>query len=435
MPKRPIKTAIAGGCAAAALAAQGAAAYEFPRATPAEAGLDAAAMEALKTRMHRLVDDGSRAGIVYGVVYKGKLVALDAYGKRDIARNLPMTEDTIFRLFSMSRAVTAAAALTLQEEGKLKQSDPVAKFVPEFAKTPVIRSVQGDVVTTEPQATPLTVRHLYTYTAGLGYSFDMPKSYGMKMSEVLQADGTTESGIRALAAYPLLSQPGKQWQYGFSSDVLGRVMEVASGQPLDVFLKQRLFDRIGMTDTAFWYPDNHDRIARTYGPSKDGGLTDVTATTMELEYGSFKKPIGFKSAGGGLASTVTDYLRFCQMLLNGGELGGVRVLQPQTVNEMITRQTTPEQKLAMWYRPGPHLYAWGLAIGVAAEEGDSPMPHGKREAGWAGMMNTFYFIDPERDLAAVAMSQHYGGNDEQALNIALHEGVYAALKPPVTSTK
>lgn len=435
MPQTPIKAAIVGGCAAAALAAHGAAAYEFPRATPAEAGLDAVAMEALKARMHALVDDGRRAGIVYGVVYKGRLVALDAYGKRDIARDLPMTEDTIFRIFSMSRAVTAAAALTLQEDGKLRQEDPVSKFVPEFAKTPVIRGIEGGVVATEPQSTPLTVHHLFTYTAGLGYSFDWPKSYGMQMSDVLQANGSTEAGIAALAAYPLLTQPGKQWQYGFSSDVLGRIAEVASGEPLDQFLKTRLFDRIGMKDTAFWYPDNQDRIARTYGPAPDGGLKDVTATTMEAEYGSFKKPIGFKSAGGGLASTVTDYLRFCQMLLNGGELGGARVLQPQTVQAMITRQTTPEQKLAMWYNPGPHLYAWGLAIGVAAEEGDSPMPHGAREAGWAGMMNTFYFIDPDRDLAAVAMSQHYGGDDEQALNVALHEGVYAALKPPVTSTK
>ncbi len=430
-----ITTAIAGGCAAAALAAQGAAAYEFPRSTPAEAGLDAGAMEALKARMHALVDEGRRAGIVYGVVYKGRLVALDAYGKRDIDRNLPMTEDTIFRLFSMSRAVTAAAILTLQDEGKLRQEDPVSKFVPEFAATPVIAKVEGDVVTTEPQATPLTVRHLFTYTSGLGYAFDWPKPYGMKMSDVLQADGTTEAGIRALAAYPLLSQPGKQWQYGFSSDVLGRVAEVASGQPLDQFLKQRLFDPIGMTDTAFWYPQDQDRIARTYGPGAEGRLVDVTAKSMEAEYGSFRKPIGFKSAGGGLAGTVTDYLRFCQMLLNGGELGGVRVLRSDTVQAMITRQTTPEQKLAMWYRPGPHLYAWGLAIGVAADEGDSPMPHGVREAGWAGMVNTFYFIDPERDLAAVAMSQHYGGDDEQAINIALHEGVYAALKPPVTSTK
>jgi CubicO group peptidase (beta-lactamase class C family) len=420
-------TAAAPTAAAPTAAAPTAAAQEKTAMPPS---LDASALDTLRSAMHRLVDDKLRAGLVYGIVYRGKIVTIDAYGYRDLEHKLPMTADTIFRIFSMSRAVTSAAILTLVDDGTIGLDDPVAKYLPEFAATPVIRSVQGDEILTEPQSMKLSVRHLFTYTAGLGYAFDWPKSLGFTMGDVLRLDEPTRVGIRALATMPLLTQPGAKWHYGFSGDVLGAVAEVAANEPLDRFLAERLTGKLGMKDTGFWLePGQVGRLSRAYGPAGGQPLADITSA-WQKEYGTFDKPIKFLSAGGGLASTVPDYLRLLLMLLNGGELDGVRVLKPETVRMMLSRQTTPEQGLTYWYDPSASpLFkdrAWGLGISVpAAEITPKSAPDGQMD-GWAGLMNTVFFVDPGHDLAAVAMSQ-YLGPDADALGQTLHRGLYAAL--------
>lgn len=397
------------------------------RADPQSVGMSAEGIAKLSADMKAFVDQNRRAGVVFGVMRRGKLVALEAYGRRNVEKNLPMTTDTSFRLYSQSRAVTGAAILTLLDQGKIKLDDPVAKYIPEIGAMQVIKEVKdGQVVATEPQRTPMTLRHLFTYTAGLGYANDWPKSLGMNQRDILSLDGNIADGIAKLARYPLLSQPGQTWRYGFSSDVLGRVAEVASGQALNVFLQKSLFDKIGMADTGYWVKDP-DALANIYGPGDDGKL----ALRQGPASSSYTKPGSLFSAGGGLVSTAPDYLRFLQMLLNGGELNGARVLKPETVRMMLTRQTTPEQGLVYWYNhdstPVFRGYAWGLAIGVRAKEGPHAAPGSEGDAAWGGLANTAFFVDPVEQIAAVALTQ-YLGPDEPALPLVLRNGVYGALK-------
>jgi CubicO group peptidase (beta-lactamase class C family) len=400
---------------------------ELERAAPESVGMSAVGLAKLSADMKAFVDQNRRAGVVFGVMRRGKLVALEAHGLRNIEKNLPMTADTSFRLYSQSRAVTGAAILTLLDEGKITLDDPVAKFIPEIGRMPVIKEVKdGRVTATEPQKSPMTVRHLFTYTSGLGYATDWPKGVGMNQRDILALDGTIADSVRKLAAYPLLFQPGTTWYYGFSSDVLGRVAEVAAGQRFDVFLRQRLFDKIGMTASGYWV-QNPDMLAEVYGPDETGRLVPKQAPASS----TYTSPGTLFSAGGGLVSTAGDYLKFLQMLLNGGTFGDARVLKPETVALMLARQTTPEQGLVYWYNhsstPVFRGYAWGLAIGVRVPEGPHAAPGSPGDAAWGGLANTAFFLDPHEQIAAVAMTQ-YLGPDEPALPLVLRNGVYAAVR-------
>ena len=423
--------AIAAAALTLTVVSNSASAKALEPASPASVGMSAPALAAMKAEMQGLIDTQKRAGIVYAVARNGKLIALEAMGLRDVEKKLPMTKDTIFRLASMSRSLTGATILSLLDDGKLHLSDPVAKYIPEFANTQVIKAVEGDTVTTEPQKTPLTVENLFTYTSGLGYGGSWPKNIPLVQSQIIDLDSTLEVGIRRLAAFPLLYQPGAKWHYGFSGDVLGRVAEVAAKQPLDVFLQQHMFDKIGMKDTHFSVPENDlGRFAEVYGPVGTEKLANISARVANLS--SFTKPGTFFSAGGGLVSTVPDYLRFVQMLLNGGEIDGVRVLKAKTVKMMLTRHTTPQQGLVYWYDPPSVFhnvkgYAWGLAIGIRADEAEHVIPGSPGDATWAGFINTVFFLDPKTKIAAVAMSQ-YLGPDEPVMTQALRKGIYAAIE-------
>jgi CubicO group peptidase (beta-lactamase class C family) len=402
------------------------------RAKPEQVGMSGAALAKLGADFRAMVDQNMRSGVVFGVVRDGRLVALEAHGKRSIERNLPMETDSVFRLYSQSRAVTGAAILSLVDEGKLSLDDPVAKFIPEIAAMPVIKEVKdGQVIATEPQNPAMTVRHLFTYTAGLGYANDWPKGAGIEQRDILALDQTIEDGVRKLAKYPLLYQPGARWVYGFHSDVLGRVAEVASGKPFNEFLRERLTAKIGMTDTDFWVKEGEaHRLADIYGPGPSRGAALLNRTASAPPSSGYTKPSKMFSAGGGLVSTAMDYLRFLQMLLNGGELDGVRVLKPETVTAMLTRQTTPQQGLVYWYQhastPVFRGYAWGLAIGIRADEGPHAAPGSPGDAAWGGLANTAYFVDPKQRLAAVALTQ-YLGPDEPTVPLVLRNDVYAAI--------
>jgi CubicO group peptidase (beta-lactamase class C family) len=353
---------------------------------------------------------------------------MEAYGSRNLEKKLPMQLDTQFRIASLTRVLSGATILTLTEDGTLGLNDAVAKYIPEFATTPVIKSVEGDKVITEPQKTPLTVRHLFTYTGGFGYAPDWPKSLGLQQDMVIGLDGTLQKGVKTLAKYPLLNQPGAKWHYGFSGDVLGAVAEVAAKKEIDVILKERMLDKLGMKDTGYWTKDA-DRIAVVYGPDEKTGKL-VTRNEGADGLSSFTRPGTLKSAGGGLLSTVPDYLRFAQMLLNEGQLDGVRVMKPETVKAMISRQTTADQGLVYWYQPDRYTtfkgYAWGYAIGVRVE-GTHALPGNVGDAGWAGFTNTWFFIDPKTQVTGVAMTQYLGPDQESVVIKRLREGIYAAL--------
>ncbi|MEQ8735564.1 MAG: serine hydrolase domain-containing protein [Rhodospirillaceae bacterium] len=401
----------------------------LPTAAPEEVGMTAAGLDRLAAQMRGLVDEGLRAGVVWGVVKDGKLVQLEAYGQRDIDADLPMETDTVFRLYSQSRAVTAAAILTLVDEGKLGLDDPVANYLPEIGRMQVISELHRDeVIKTVPQDPPMTVRHLFNYTSGLGYARDWPAGVGMERRDILGLEGDLDDMVQEFAKYPLLTQPGERWIYGFHSDLLGAVAEVASGRKFNDFLDRRLLKRLGMDDTGFWVRrGSNDRLATVYSPGESGALTVSSGPAS----GPYTQPGTMFSAGGGLVSTVPDYLRFGQMILNGGELDGERVLKAGTVAVMATNALTPDQGRLSFgdsFNPSHPFtgYGWGLAIGVRLPNTAHTVPGSPGDLVWGGLANTTYFFDPVENIVAVAMTQYLGPNAEE-LTFRLREGVYGAL--------
>ena len=407
----------------------------FQQTDPAAVGLSADTVDELAAQLRNLVDKGKRAGIVSGILCHGKLVHFQAYGSRNLEQALPIESDTIFRLYSMTRAVTAVGLLTLCDEGRLKLDDPVADYLPEFADTPVIKEVRDGEVVTEPQNSPMTIYHLMTYTAGLAYPESYPKSLGITLDKVLRIGDTTEAAIQYLARQPLLSQPGAHWYYGFSGDVLGRIAEVVSGQSYDRFLDERVFQPLQMIDTGFVVPTDHwDRLAEVYAPDDDGEL--INATDRVPQANSYREGEALHSGGGGLVGTAGDYLRFCQMLLNGGELDGVRIIELNTPAIMTRNHLREDQGPLMWYAKGrgtaqdpwtsSNGYGWGLGIGVRLEGESHVMPGSDGEYRWDGLANTIYFIDPVHDIVVVAMSQ-YLSMDQRELEQTIRKTIYGGM--------
>jgi CubicO group peptidase (beta-lactamase class C family) len=406
---------------------------ELSAAPPESVGLLPQSIDGLAADMRALVDHGKRAGIVSAVARDGRLVHLQAYGMRDLENGLPMQEDTIFRLYSMSRAITAVGLLTLYEQGRFEMDDRLAKFLPEFATTPVL--ISRDPVDEQPQRSPLTLYHLFTYTAGLGYPFDYPAELGVSFQRVLGVDDKLANGIRNLAGYPLLYQPGGRWYYGLSSDVLGRVAEVIADQPFDAFLEQRVLKPLAMTATGFSLPAREsNRLAQAYRPDENGKLTNATASLPKIN--SYREGGRMFSGGGGLLGTVMDYMRFGQMLLNGGQLDGQRVLEPETVALMTRNHLDDSQGPLNWYAAGRGTpqdpwwnlngYGWGLSVGVRLDQGPHGVPGGRGEIRWDGLANTTFFVDPENKIVAVAMSQ-YLGPDQVDLELVLRRHLYGGL--------
>ena len=386
-------------------------------------------LAALDASMSDFVTQGRRAGVVYGVMQGGKTVAGNAFGSRDREAGLPMTEDTVCRIFSMTRAVSSLAFLTLIETGKVRLDDEVGDYLPELRKMEVLDPEDPNGTRRFPLERAITISHLLTYTAGISYPFDWPEGVGIGLSDIISQSHDLATGIAALSRCPLITQPGSRWRYGFSSDVLGRVIEVVSGEPLDRFIRRVVLEPLGMSDTGFWAGEGASRLAKAYGPGPDQALAHLDTLYTDA-YGDFRSPPRFLSAGGGLCSTVPDYLRFCRFLLDGTTHTGQHIVSPDTRAAMLTRQTSNEQGLCLWYAPDTQSYvrehAWGLGIGLVVDDLYRSVPHRGAAASWYGLMNTFFFIDPGADVAAVVMAQ-YAGPDEFALGNQFREKVYAAL--------
>lgn len=397
------------------------------------AGFSAEGLSQLDADMAALVTRGERAGVVYGIARHGQVVVLKSHGLRDLESRTPMTTDTAFRLYSQSRAVTAAAILTLVDEGRLRLDDKVSRYLPEFAGMRVISRLSGGkVVETVPQKPAMTVRHLFQYSSGLGYAPDWPKSVGINQRDILDLNGDLAAMVSKLARYPLLEQPGSRWRYGYSSDVLGRIAEVVSGKPFNIFLRERLTGPLAMKDTDFWLgPESVARIASVYGRPGKGELRKVDAVPSS----TYDRPGTFFSAGGGLLSTVPDYLRFGQMLLGRGALGTVRILRPATVDRMTSNTLTAAMGGEVyWYREDWASifkgYGWGLGIGVRLPERAHTVPGSGKEVGWGGLASTGYIIDQENDFVAVVMTQYLGPDGDRPAYL-LREGVYRALRQAI----
>ena len=377
---------------------------------PAVLGFDPDRLQRIDEHFARYVDDGRLAGWQVAVMRDGQLAHHSTYGKRNLETDTDWTPDTIARLYSMSKPITSVAAMILHEEGRFQLKDPVSKFIPSFAETPVYRGGSFQAPVTEPQTEPMRIWHLLTHTAGLTYGF-----HNSHATDAIYRDAGFEWGnpagldleacCDAWAQLPLVFQPGSEWNYGVSTDVLGRVVEVVSGQPLDVFLRERILDPLGMDDTEFWVPeDKRDRFAELYfrNPSTKQA-TKMPAPKLE------SKPT-MLGGGGGLCGTAADYLRFAQMLLNKGELDGVRILGSRTVDYMTRNHLPGNADLEEYGRP---LFAettfdgvgFGLGFSVVLDAAANRVPWNEGSYSWGGAASTTFWNDPAEQITALFLTQ------------------------------
>ena len=378
---------------------------ELPTAKPEEVGVSSEKVKELSTFMQSLVDDGKIAGGVTMMARHGKVIHLKAVGMADREAKNPMTTDAIFRIASMTKPVTSVAIMMLYDQGKLGLDDPVSKYIPEFKNPKVLVSVEP--LETRPAKGGITIRHLLTHTSGLTYD-DSEKLRSLYAQHrisggVSSTDVTLDQMIKALAGLPLLFDPGDNFEYGMSTDVLGRVVEVVSGHTLDRFVDKKILTPLGMTDTFFKVPpDKRDRLVAAYFRAEDGlrklkdGDIGPIGDTGDYSYNDSHK---YLSGGGGLCSTPRDYMRFCQMLLNGGELDGKRLLKKDTIDLMATNHigTLEAPSLDVIDRFG---------FGFTAYSNDERYHEQLRGAyGWFGHWSTSFRISPRGDWVLITMAQ------------------------------
>ena len=391
-------------------------AQNIPTAKPEDVGMSSARLKNVKASLQAEVDKGNIPGAVVMINRKGRLIYSEVVGYQDKSTNKPMSKDSIFRIYSMTKPLASVAAMILVEEGKMQLADPISKFMPEFANMQVSVGTKDSGGNMEyslvPAAKPITVQDLLRHTSGIGYpeitsNPNIKKAYtdaGLYVTGGTDYDQrrvTPQEMIEGIAKAPLSTQPGTNWEYGMSVDLLGRVVEVVSGKRLGEFLQDRVFTPLQMKDTAFSVPaDKKSRIAEPFAtdpfnkaPIK---LLDVTI-----------KPSN-DSGGAGAAGTAGDYMNFASMMLNGGELNGQRILSPMTVNlmasDMLGNRTTvplsPGQLLM-----GVDGYTFGLGFMVRQGQGLASVDGSPGEYMWAGAAGTFFWIDPKEQLAVVVMSQ------------------------------
>jgi len=398
--------------ALAALAIQPvlAATRDLPTASAESEGMSAERLARLSAGMKEIVDSGRLAGAVTMVSRHGKVVEFDAVGKRDIAANAPMQKDSIFRIYSMSKPITGVAMMILFEEGKWQLNDPVAKYIPEFAKLKVYSTEANGNVVMKDQNHPVTMRELMSHSGGFTYGFfsNTPVDKMQLEADLLNPNNTLDEFIKRVAKLPLNSQPGTEWHYSISVDIQGYIVQKLSGMPFEEFLEKRIFKPLGMTDTGFYVPkEKLGRFAEFYNYDAEGKLHAV-GVREGLNHDFSAKP-ALSSGGGGLVSTATDYMRFCQMLLNGGQLDGVRILSPLTVELMHTNMLTPNMTI---FGPGA---GFGLDFAVYTDSAAAGGYYGKGSYWWGGAAGTWFWIDPVNDLVVVGMIQQAAGTGAAAV--------------------
>jgi CubicO group peptidase (beta-lactamase class C family) len=370
---------------------------------PESQGFSRPRLARIRTVMQRYVDERKAAGILSLVARRGEVVHFEQVGMAVIKPAQPVAPDTIFRIYSMTKPITSTAALMLYEEGRFRLSDPVANYIPAFKNMKVLDNQPGSGVKYVDAARPITIRDLMTHTAGLSYGFDdhvyideLVRKHVWAAQDA-NSKMTLEEAVAALARLPLAHQPGTLFRYSLATDVLGYLVQVVSGMPFEDFLKQRIFDPLGMVDTGFYVPaEKVGRFSATYGPDAAGGLKEIDPVSNP----HYLNPPANPSGGGGLVSTASDYLRFCQMLLNGGALEGVRLLGRKTV-ELMTTNHLPDGV----YCFNDPSSGFGLGVSVLLDLGKSQMPGSVGNYGWSGAANTHFWIDPKEELIAILMLQ------------------------------
>jgi CubicO group peptidase (beta-lactamase class C family) len=402
-----------------------------PARVPETVGMSSERLARVDALLQGWVDRGEIAGVTAMIGRKGKIVYLKAFGHADIGSGTEMETDSLFRICSMTKAITSVAVMMLYEEGHFRLSEPVSQYIPEFADMQVLVP-EEDTYRLEPARNPITIRDLLTHTSGLSYVFlgypfitDLYLEAGIH-DGLGQSDGEIGDMVKKISEMPLWNHPGEAWNYSLSYDVLGYFIEVISGMPFDQFLEERLFGPLGMEDTFFYVPDEEkSRLASLYAPSPEGLAKypeeAVTVGTVVVNPANCcaEGDRSYFSGGAGLVSTAADYGRFCQMLLNGGELDGARILSPTTVEIMIANQIG--ELTITWPDFGDKF---GLGFAIRTERGGSDESESIGTYGWIGLYDTAFWIDPEEQMFGVLMKQLFPhGNEMLNFNILAHQAI------------
>ena len=389
----------------------------LPPADVADLGLCPTRVRHLVDMFQADVNNGRLPGAVLVLARHGRIALMEAIGKLDPARSTPMAVDAIFRIYSMTKPIVSVAVMMLIEQGRLKLADPVGLHLPEFVQQQVAVPTPGGV-TLRPVQRAATVQDLLRHTAGLTYEFlgDSPVQQQYRDTSIGSRQRSSAEFSQALASLPLMFEPGSVWAYSRATDVLGRLIEVVTGQTLADHLQQAILTPLGMSDTAFVVPEaDHPRIAEAFDKDPDGGISMRLIDPRETPT--------LHSGGGGLMSTAADYARFLQFLLNKGELGGVRLLGPRTVDFMTADHLGAIPGNDPSLLPPGHGFGLGFAVRTAA--GLAPMPGSVGTLHWSGIGGTSFFVDPAEQLFGILLAQ--APNQREHYRAVFRTLVYAAL--------
>jgi CubicO group peptidase (beta-lactamase class C family) len=389
----------------------------LPSATPEEVGFSSSALRGIAPALKRtFVDSGKIPGFVVAIARHGKIVLLDSAGFMDIEAAKPMPGSGVFRIMSMTKPITTVAVMQLVERGKVRLDDPVAKYIPAFANARVRAGAE-----LAPATRPITIEHLLTHTSGL--------TYGANGLAILNRGPTIADFADSIVTLPLLFQPGSSFGYSLSLDVLGRVVEIASGRAFNTYLDEEIFGPLGMRETSFHMtPAMEGRIPRVYSRRGDGSLV----AGAQLLGRGFQPESRLYAGGQGLLSTPANYLRFAQMLLNGGELEGKRVLQRSSVAQMMTNHVpTAFAAEVAKVLPGWPLGSYGFGYGGAVRiDSLASVPGSTALFRWGGINSTYFWIDPSKDLVAMVWTQFYPSAGTGTLDNEFQRLVYGAMVRP-----
>ncbi|MEY2451036.1 MAG: hypothetical protein QOD92_610 [Acidimicrobiaceae bacterium] len=380
---------------------------------PDGAGFDAKRLARITEHLtRRYIEPQKIAGCQTVVLRHGEVGYFSSLGSMDLERGKPVADDAIWRLYSMTKPITGVALMTLYEHGHFQLDDPVHRFIPEWRDLKVAeKQADGPTQLVEPER-PMSVRDALMHMTGLGWGIDGP----LVMDRFLEAmaivrggpDGTLQTMVENLADKPLVFHPGRSWLYGVSTDVCGKLVEAISGQRFDEYLRAEIFEPLQMRDTGFSVPESDlDRFAANYGRRRDKTLKLID----DPERSTYRRPPAFLSGGGGLVSTTEDYLRFCRMLLNGGELDGVRILGRKTIELMSINHLPGNGELRQFALPGAYGetgfdgVGFGLTMAVGLGQAETQAIGSKGDYYWGGAASTIFWIDPAEDLAAIFMTQ------------------------------
>ena len=397
--------------------------WPLPPATPASEGISADRLELLHHMLDGFVDRGRYSGYVVMLARDGRIADWHAYGWQDIAAKTPMQKDSIVRIYSMSKLITSAAVLSLMEDGRLKLTDEVQQYLPQLKDRKVIVGGTADAPVLVPATRPITLMDLLTHTSGYYYEWNTESevvSELLKRAALRQAT-SLDDFVTRVATLPLRQQPGTEFRYSISTDLLGAVVEKVSRERLDVFFQRKILGPLGMKDTGFWVPaEKRGRLATVYNTDASGSLTP----TESANHNDVGPDHGFLSGGGGLYSTAADYIRFAQMLLNGGSLGDARILSRKTVELMTTNH------IAHLADPHPNHQmeqGFGLGVRIITDLGESPTPGAVGTFGWDGAATTNVQIDPKDRTVALLLCQQFVFNEDDIIG-TFTTGYYSSLE-------